>query len=241
MRILILQRNTQKCLIMFQLLKNPSRTLLLAPEIILSATSVKNVTSCGSQESPTSPVINSSAVVIFNKDQVRSRYCHDERIRIFFKDFGTEVFIRSLEKEIEVKNTLDYSELKQISKSAIITKASVNVQIPAAQKEDSLVITGLYQVVVEKEQTIVKIDNLESDLELFLIQVHGTPAYTLNHLLEMSKYGRSRVEIILPSQVIQSSLSLSSQLISLGIIDQGSYVYHHTTLKFIPQVRLNVY
>ena len=223
---------------MFQLLKNPSRTLLLAPEIILSATSVNNVTSCGSQEIPTSPVINSSAVVIFNKDQVRSSYCHDERIRIFFKDFGTEVFIRSLEKEIEVKNTLDYSELKQISKSAIITKASVNVQIPAAQKEDGLVITGLYQVVVEKEQTIVKIDNLESDLELFLIQVHGTPAYTLNHLLEMSKYGRSRVEIILPSQVIQSSLSLSSQLISLGIINQGSYVYHHTTLKFIPQVRL---
>ena len=133
---------------------------------------------------------------------------------------------------------MDYSELKQISKSVIITKASVNVQIPAALKEDGLVITGLYQVVVEKEQTIVKIDNLESDLELFLIQAHGTPVYTLNYnMLEMSQYGRTRVEIILPSQVIQSSLSLSSQLISLGIIDQGSSVYHHTTIKFLPQVR----
>ena len=219
---------------------NPGRTVLLAPEIILSATSVKNVTSCGSHETTTNPVINSSAVVIFNKDQVRSSYCRDERIRIVFKEFGTETFIRSLEKEIEGKNTLD-SELKQISKSVIITKASVNLQVPGAQKKDGLVITGLYPVVVEKEQTIVKIDHLGSDLELFLIQAHGTPAYRLNYdLLEMSQYGRNRVEIILPSQAIQSSLSLSSQLLSLGMIDQGSAVYHQATLNFVPQVSQNM-
>ena len=223
-----------------QLSLNPGRTLLIAPEIILSATSVKNVTSCGSHESTTNPVINSSAVVIFNKDQVRSSYCRDERIRIVFKEFGTETFIRSLEKEIEGKNTLD-SELKQISNSVIITKASVNLQVPGAQKKDGLVITGLYQVVVEKEQTIVKIDNLESDLELFLIQAHGVPVYKMNfNLLEMSNYGRNRVEITLPSEVIQSSVSLSSQLTSLGIIDPGSSVYHQTSLKFLPQVRQNL-
>ena len=227
---------------MLQLSLNPSRTLLLAPEIILSATSVNNLTSCGSPESTTNPGINSSAVVIFNKDQARSSYCKDERIRIIFKDFGTEMFIRNLEKEIGGKNILEYSELKQTSKSIIITKASVNLQIPGALKKDGLVINGLYQVVVEKEQTIVKIDHLESDLELFLIQPHGTPVYTMNYnLLEMSKYGRNRVEIILPSEAIQSSLSLSSQLISLGIIDQGSSVYHQTTLKFLPQVRQNLY
>ena len=223
-----------------QLSLNPGRTLLIAPEIILSATSVKNVTSCGSHETTTNPVINSSAVVIFNKDQVRSSYCRDERIRIVFKEFGTETFIRSLEKEIEGKNTLD-SELKQISNSVIITKASVNLQVPGAQKKDGLVITGLYQVVVEKEQTIVKIDNLESDLELFLIQAHGVPVYKMNfNLLEMSNYGRNRVEITLPSEVIQSSVSLSSQLTSLGIIDPGSSVYHQTSLKFLPQVRQNL-
>ena len=223
-----------------QLSLNPGRTLLIAPEIILSATSVKNVTSCGSHESTSNPVINSSAVVIFNKDQVRSSYCRDERIRIVFKEFGTETFIRSLEKEIEGKNTLD-SELKQISNSVIITKASVNLQVPGAQKKDGLVITGLYQVVVEKEQTIVKIDNLESDLELFLIQAHGVPVYKMNfNLLEMSNYGRNRVEITLPSEVIQSSVSLSSQLTSLGIIDPGSSVYHQTSLKFLPQVRQNL-
>ena len=225
---------------MLQLLLNPGRTVLLAPEIILSATSVKNVTSCGSHESTSNPVINSSAVVIFNKDQVRSSYCRDERIRIVFKEFGTETFIRSLEKEIEGKNTLD-SELKQISNSVIITKASVNLQVPGAQKKEGLVISGLYQVVVEKEQTIVKIDNLESDLELFLIQAHGVPVYKMNfNLLEMSNYGRNRVEITLPSEVIQSSVSLSSQLTSLGIIDPGSSVYHQTSLKFLPQVRQNL-
>ena len=223
-----------------QLSLNPGRKLLIAPEIILSATSVKNVTSCGSHETTTNPVINSSAVVIFNKDQVRSSYCRDERIRIVFKEFGTETFIRSLEKEIEGKNTLD-SELKQISNSVIITKASVNLKVPGAQKKDGLVITGLYQVVVEKEQTIVKIDNLESDLELFLIQAHGVPVYKMNfNLLEMSNYGRNRVEITLPSEVIQSSVSLSSQLTSLGIIDPGSSVYHQTSLKFLPQVRQNL-
>ena len=223
-----------------QLSLNPGRTLLIAPEIILSATSVKNVTSCGSHESTSNPVINSSAVVIFNKDQVRSSYCRDERIRIVFKEFGTETFIRSLDKEIEGKNTLD-SELKQISNSVIITKASVNLQVPGAQKKEGLVISGLYQVVVEKEQTIVKIDNLESDLELFLIQAHGVPVYKMNfNLLEMSNYGRNRVEITLPSEVIQSSVSLSSQLTSLGIIDPGSSVYHQTSLKFLPQVRQNL-
>ena len=226
---------------MFQLLLSPSGTLLLAPEIVLSATSVNNVTSCGPHQRTTSPVINSSAVVIFNKEQELSSYCHDERIRIVFKDFGTEMFMRSLEKEIEGKNTLDYSELKQKSKSVIITKASVNLQIPGTQKKDGLVITGLYQVVVEKDQTIVKIDNLQSDLELFLIQAHGTPVYRLNYnLLEMSQYGRNRVEIILPSQAIQSSLSVSSQLISLGIIDQGSSVYHQASLQFVPQVSPNI-
>ena len=227
---------------MFQLLLNPD-TLLLAPEIVLSATSVNNVTSCGSlvESTTANPVINSSAVVIFNKDQEHSSYCRDERIRIVFKDLGTEMFIRSLEKEIEGENTLDYSELKQTSKSVIITKASVNLQVPGVQKKDGLVLTGLYQVVVEKEQTIVKIDNLGSDLELFLIQAHGTPVYRLNYnLLEMSQYGRNRVEIILPLQAIQSSLSLSSQLLSLGIIDQGSSVYHQAKLKFFPRVSQNM-
>ena len=226
---------------MFQVLLNPS-TVLLAPEIILTATSVNNVTSCESHQTNTNSVINSSAVVIYNKDQVRSSYCRDERIRILFKDFGSEEFMRSLKKEIDGKNTLDYSELKQISKSAIISKASLNLQIPGAQRKDSLVINGLYQVVVEKEKTIVKIDNLESDLELFLIQAHGTPVYTLtDNMLEISHYGRNWVEIILPSQAIQSSLSLSSQLSSLGIIDEGTSVYHQATVQFLPQVSLNIY
>jgi len=217
----------------------PGRTVLLTPEIILSATTLHNASasSCGLSQISARQIINSSAVVFLNQDHGHSFHCSDDRIRVISKKFGTEVFIKTLENEFVEKETLDYSELKQKSKSVIITKSGLNLQIPGALRDGNLVVNGQYQVVIEKDRTIVKIDNLEPDLELFLIQPHGTvPSSSLtSSLLEMSHYGRSRVEIILPTQLIHSSLSLSSKLASLGITDKESSVYHQASLRFLPQ------
>ena len=221
---------------------DPSRTVILTPEIILAATAAlhnnKTSSTCSAPEGPTSEVVNSSAVVFLNKDRGHLFNCEDERIRISHHQFGTESFMRSLDKEIIEKDTFDFSELKQTSKSVIITKSSLNLHIPGALRDDNLVISGRYQVVFEKDRTVVKIDNLQSDLELFLIQPHERQTPRLDSsLLEMSQYGRSQVQLVLPSQLIHSSLSMSSKLTNLGIVDRESFVYHQTTLRLLPQVR----
>jgi len=221
----------------YQLTGEESKTVILTPGIIISAASFHNHTSsyCGSSDSSPSDVINSTAVVFFNKDRGNSFLCKDDRIRVIFKQFGTDQFLRSIEKEIE-KNTLDYSALQRISKSVIITKTLLNLHIPGVLKDDNLLVRGIHQVVHEKDRTVVKIDNLQSDLELFLIKPRERRVSSLNYsLLDMSQYGRNRVQILLPTQLIRSSLSLSSRLSNFGISDKESSFYHKTSLRFLPQ------
>ena len=59
-------------------------------------------------------------MVFLNRDHGHPFHCNDRRIRVVETQLGTEVFIKSLEKELGDRDILDYNELKPISRSVIL-------------------------------------------------------------------------------------------------------------------------
>jgi len=220
---------------------NSNQPVILSPHVLQSSLSLVSDSPsvlCPPQTRLKNNNINVSAVVIMDRKSHRpSNNCLDKTVSVVQTELTADMLSHHVRKNLHDTNLIDINELKSVKKAVITVSSDVKLQVPGELVNDKLVLNGNFKVIPHRDYVLVLVDLLPDNLELYLLQPHfpeKLPSLTYN-MLDMKEYSHSKVQIVLPSHSIRSSLSLSPHLVAEGHTLQGVPVYHQASLQFLPQ------
>ena len=222
--------------------ENSNQPVIISPHVLQSSLSL--VTDSPSVLCPpqiglkNKNSINISAVVILDrKSQKPLNNCFDQTVSIVQTELTSDTLTHHVRKNLHDSNMMDLNELKSVKKAVITVSSDVKLEVPGDLVNDKLVLNGKFKVIPHHDYVLVLVNVLPDNMELYLLQPHfpdKTPSLTYN-MLEMADLSHSKVQIVLPSHSIKSSLSLSPHLMAEGHTLHGVPVYHQASLQFLPQ------
>jgi len=99
-------------------------------------------------------------------------------------------------------------------------------------------IEGQVRMATFPTYTLVLLDMFQDNLELCLLLPHSKSEH-LGHIswedFNLSEYGRTHAEILLPDMSLVSNISLTEPLSALGKLPADTIVYQHSSLLLLPE------
>jgi len=208
---------------------------------------------------------NSSSVrllgrVFMGRKVGREKTCPGvEVVQVDYKSKKGNAAVREWLKENGVRDTpaiKDIAEDDSSHKVVIATVSDIKLQMEAPIKSSFTtgqwispsgdfkpvkftVLEGKFRMASLPTHTMVLMDIFKDNLELYLLLPHSKTEH-VGHIrwedFNLSNYGKTDMEILLPPISLVSSLPLTPSLSSLGKLPPDTQVYQHSSLQLFPML-----
>lgn len=238
-----------------------SSSILISSDLIVSSLAMVSSTTtslCGVLHKNSSSVRLTGRVFMGRKVEKEKSCIGVEGVQVDFKSKKGNAAVREWLKENGVRDTpgiKDITEDDSPHKAVIATVSDIKLQWQAPIKYLPVsgqwispsgdlkavkftILEGKFRMASLPTHTMVLLDIFKDNLELYLLLPHSKTEH-VGHItwddFNLSNYGTTDMEILLPPISLVSSLPLTPSLSSLGQLPPDTLVYQHSSLHMSPK------
>lgn len=221
-----------------------SSPIILSPSSLLASLATVNVSSLNKdslvcQTSVRTANVNISSTVIVKKGFKVERNCVEELVKVIEAENISDTATQHLSEYFhESSSFINSSHVASARHAVVLVTSSVKLVLPGHSVHtldtDHVIMSGPVQVSDTPHYTVIRLADQEQGAQLYLIQPHRDHHLSVltHNMLDMADIGTSHLQLVLPSHIFRSSISLGSELSAAGHNRLNVPVYHQSSVQF---------